>query len=155
TRARSDRVTLVYRTSPEIPKQFGSVVQEAAVVGEVRTSPRRSGADINGTDVEATVNARTDQGQARVEFEVFVAGAESATPEQAQQSIERSVNAAQSDRKTLGEIAPEVYKGLIEDLKGSRRGSMGQASYADIGDIFILEFKNRRGDRELAMMRRR
>ncbi|MFI5457617.1 MAG: hypothetical protein ACHRXM_19415 [Isosphaerales bacterium] len=136
-------------------RRFHSTVQEAAVIGKVQVTRRRSNADITGTGVAGSVSARTAQSQTTLEFEFFVAGVDSATPEQVQNSVQKSVNAVQSNKRTLGDIAPDIYKGLIQDLKGSRRGSIGEARYADIGDIYILEFKHRRGDRELAMMRRR
>jgi hypothetical protein len=136
-------------------RQFHSTVQEASIDGEIQVTRRRSKADITGTGVAGSVRAGTAQGQTKLEFEFFIAGVDSAPTQQVQSSVQNSINAVQSNKRSLRQIAPEIYKGLIEDLKGTRRGSSGEVRYADIGDIFLLEFKHRRGDLELAMMRRR
>jgi hypothetical protein len=131
TRARPDRLLVLYRARPEIRVP----IEKAEVRGEFQVSANAPRNNIERISISGTVEASSGGHVRSIEFEVYLATPDVVTAVAAKASASQSAAKA----KMLDDIAPEVYRGFLKDFSALRSGSQGLFRYGDIGDLHLVE----------------
>jgi hypothetical protein len=131
TRARPDRLLVLYRARPEIRVP----IEKAEVKGGFQVSANAPRTDIERISISGTVEVSAGGRRLSVEFDVYLATADVVTADAAKASASQSATKA----KMLDDIAPEVYLGFLKDFRAVRGQSSGLFRYGDIGDLHLVE----------------
>jgi hypothetical protein len=141
TRARGDRLAVVYQIKPGLMAELARPITKASV-GKIKVAAGQVANGIAGTRVMGSVAAEAGMAKFQIGFDALLVGARDVNTATVQRTVEGAVRRAVTRGAALEEIPPEIYHDLVDDLEAVRAGSYGTFHFADFGDLHLTLFEH-------------